>query len=301
MSSTQLSETRRSHKRTYNKQTAPKKRLEALIKSLKASEIIQIDISDVKREYSLQKRTRNGDDKLTAKRLSEESKELIQSISDSLTNEDELQTIPIWLVNTDTDGLKLVDGHHRFYGYTKAGRETVPVQIINGSMEDAHLLADAANNQTQTLKVTKPEQMEIAWSSLKRLHDGTGWTEDYTNREFSRTRNVSHGTVDNMVRRFVELGAEEASFMTWKEAKFTGDFRLIDAETKVEGWINKINKLLLVPDEMKVLSELIYDMSDFESDEEVVKDKAIKAISKLNGWNNPNPHEGAVKDVELDF
>jgi uncharacterized ParB-like nuclease family protein len=302
MSATQVSDTKRSPKRTAKKQTAPKKRLEALIKALKMSEVIHMDIGDVKNEYSLQKRTRRGDDKHTAKRLMEESKELIASISASLTSEHELQTTPIWLVNTDTEGLKLVDGHHRFHAYTKAGREKIPTQIINGSMEDAHLLADAANNQTQTLKVTKQEQMEIAWTSLKRLYNGTKWAEGYTNREFARTRSIAHGTVDTMVKRFRELGDVVANRMTWREAKFSGDSRVLDAETRVEGWINKINNLLLVPDEMKVLAELIYDMSNYdlgEDVEDVAKDKAIKAISKLNGWNNP--HEGTVTDVELDF
>lgn len=266
--------------------TSPKRKLEAFIQDLKNAETTMVPVTDIKPINHLQKRTRKGDNKTDAKRINEESKALVESIANSLNQEPSLEVTPIWMVNTP-EGLKLVDGHHRLKGYQAASRDHLPAKVIQGSMEDAHLLADSANNQTQTVKVTKQELLEIAWASLKRLYVDGAWTEGYTNREFARTRNVAAGTIDNMVKRVKTLG-EDASDMSWREARYSGDIRQLDAETRVEGWIKKIEALLLTEEELVVLAELVHNLSDTSADEDLAKNKAVKALSQLNGWTYNN-------------
>lgn len=126
-----------------------------------------------------------------------------------------LEPVTVWW---DGKAWACVDGHHRLAAYTKADRETpsVPVQVFEGSLEDALVLA-ARTNTKDKLPMARAEKSNAAWrlvlttpASKATLAEAAGVSE----------RTVAHmRRVKETLRDAGKHRVEELLDMTWDAAR----------------------------------------------------------------------------------
>lgn len=159
---------------------------------------------------------------------------LIKDIKGSLENDPEFHSTPLKAVrchqvdNGDvlgfeidtSEGIYLVDGYHRLEAYRQAGRAKVPVHVVEGTWAEAEDAATVFNRHTQTVPVDANQKRQQAWELVLRHHDleAGKFLHGWSARSVGRTLGVNHETINNMVRKYTELG-KGASSLTWKQAR----------------------------------------------------------------------------------
>ncbi|RYC33623.1 nuclease [Lichenibacterium minor] len=112
----------------------------------------------------------------------------------------------------------LVDGHHRWTAY-KRERFAGPVAVayFEGSAEEAVTFAGEVNSQTKHPMTTR-EKTDYAWRLVR--------CGRYSKARMARASGASTGTIGEMRRVKVALGAEANGYSTWMQAKAAGRGRV---------------------------------------------------------------------------
>lgn len=125
-----------------------------------------------------------------------------------------LDPLTLWK-DPETGGLVVVDGHHRFAAYQRAGwSKKVPVVVHSCSLEQARLLALRENGKTR-LPLSNVERTDAAWA-LVCLR-----CPEYSKRVIVKTTGVADGTVAKMrrtLKTLLELDPEAALPDQWWQA-----------------------------------------------------------------------------------
>jgi ParB-like chromosome segregation protein Spo0J len=119
-----------------------------------------------------------------------------------------------------------IDGHHRLAAYKMAGITTAPVQVLEGSVDDAIRTA-ARENTKDKLSFTKRDRMNLAWR-LTTQSIGS-------KREVAEESGASQSQVATMrrMRKDIEYAGEKPASMTYQEAL---SFLSAASSDRDEGW-----------------------------------------------------------------
>jgi hypothetical protein len=111
------------------------------------------------------------------------------------------------------DRYYVIDGHHRLAAYEAADwNDPVPVQVFEGSVEDARMAALSGNSKDK-LPMTRGEKFDAAWQLVKE--------ERLSKQQIVDTGTAARGTVTTMRqkwRQIKEAGDERLRSMNWAQA-----------------------------------------------------------------------------------
>ena len=126
----------------------------------------------------------------------------VDDLTGVLKSGKELDPLALWRDPT-SQGLVVIDGHHRVEAYKQAGwPKKVPAMIHTCSIDEARLLALQENGKTR-LPLTNEERMDAAWALV--CLDCPA----YSKRTIVEYTGVSDGTVAKMRRTHKELVGPE--------------------------------------------------------------------------------------------
>jgi hypothetical protein len=97
--------------------------------------------------------------------------------------------VKVFFDGTDT---YLADGFHRYFAHLKAGKASIPAEVVNGTLRDAILYSCGANSM-HGLQRTNEDKRKAVMLMLEDFEWGT-WSD----REIARQCNVSHVFVANL-------------------------------------------------------------------------------------------------------
>jgi len=131
----------------------------------------------------------------------------IEALSDVLQVSKDAELAP--LLGADIEGRRyVVDGHHRYKAYSRAGRKTVPVRLMSMTLEHASLLSKLVNTDETKLRMSKGQCSEAMWQYLAKVTErgrhklkDLGLTGYQVAAEFGI---ASRNTVSRMMRRMEE-------------------------------------------------------------------------------------------------
>lgn len=114
----------------------------------------------------------------------------IRALVSALGSAGVLEPVTVWW---DGKAWACVDGHHRLAAYAKAGKATfdVPVQVFEGSLEEALMLA-ARTNTKDKLPMSRAEKSNAAWRLVL--------TTPASKSDLAEAAGVSERTVAHMRR-----------------------------------------------------------------------------------------------------
>jgi len=237
------------------KQT-PDKRISDLIRQSKSASISDMDMNTITQLPTLQTRNAGAENKVLAETIRDHERSMMDKFHEDLTADTEHTTDPVTVCDVGERYL-LVDGHHRYEAFQKAGRSHIPTRLLKTSEQEAQLLATVLNNHTTTIPQGQKERSEKAWREMLRHHDGARWLDGWSGRKFAEKVDVSEPTMRRMVDARKKHG-EAAESMTWSQAAGSTEERQRSTEDKLLGWMSQIDKVDLQTDhELDVFIELV--------------------------------------------
>ena len=136
--------------------------------------------------------------------LSERHLSELERALKNATQLDPIVVVPI------TDHFVLIDGHHRFEAYTRAGRHEIPVTYFDGTIKQA-VLESAVLNSLAKLPMTSEQRQNCAWKFVR--------AGIFSKAETARAASVGTSQVAIMRKAKAALGDDADDYDVWWQAR----------------------------------------------------------------------------------
>jgi ParB-like chromosome segregation protein Spo0J len=158
-------------------------------------------------------------------RSSEEDDRHVEQLIRALKYEKALDPLLVMQIGKQT---YLLDGHHRWLAYKKAGvRKPVPVEYFDGTIEEAVLVAGRANSKAK-LPMLPQERHDYAWKLVL--------LGRYSKKQIVEAAAVSDGQVAIMRRVFKKLDEDAFNYTRWRQAQRAAAHRPDMSDEERQAW-----------------------------------------------------------------
>jgi len=140
----------------------------------------------------------------------------VETLKRQLSGGKDLEPVVVWSCG---GRWVLVDGHHRFAAYFRAGRKDIPVEVLDTDDVREAVRRSCRDNARPKEGMDATQRLDLAWRFVRDFPAGKG---GYTKGEIQQLASVGEGTVASMrrVKRAMEAGeTAPASYRTWAHAR----------------------------------------------------------------------------------
>lgn len=203
--------------------------------SAQGATTVMVSIDDIRMHQMLQPRVESIVPLKEMSHVQRSSSEHTDALAVKLKEDSTLELDPILLANVAGDdklseGLYVVDGHHRLAAYVLAGRKQITCRVQAMSRQEALLVSKIANCSFRSLRMHEEQRRDAAWQTLILLSDGgrIDLPRSASTRKLAATFSVSKNTIQRMIQRLRTLDpaqygpgllADETGWPRWQSVR----------------------------------------------------------------------------------